>query len=336
MYFFEPRRAYTYFSSKFKLKKTTSGWWAFRCPFCGQLSDSMKMAVHFHYGVVKCWVCGYKESMVDFISDYEGCQISEAKRILRETEPSSVNLDRLNDLKAAKVSDVTLPYGYYSILEGENILGERARRYLSKRGFSLKELDRLGIGYVFHDKEDLPKEEDFFGYIIIPFKQQGKLVYYIGRDFIGNFLRYKNPQSGLFGVGKGDLLFNQDALEIFDECYFTEGWADALTIGRQGISTQGWSFSSIQKEIILRSSCERLIFVPDAGSDNTGETFYEKAVKLGMEFLDYKEVQVLDLNRLSGGKDVNELGKEAVLSLRKDTPMLGVGNATEILITYNL
>lgn len=336
MYFFEPRRAYTYFSSKFKLKKTTSGWWDFRCPFCGQLSDSMKMAVHFHYGVVKCWVCGYKESMVDFISDYEGCQISEAKRILRETEPSSVNLDRLNDLKAAKVSDVTLPYGYYSILEGENILGERARRYLSKRGFSLKELDRLGIGYVFHDKEDLPKEEDFFGYIIIPFKQQGKLVYYIGRDFIGNFLRYKNPQSGLFGVGKGDLLFNQDALEIFDECYFTEGWADALTIGRQGISTQGWSFSSIQKEIILRSSCERLIFVPDAGSDNTGETFYEKAVKLGMEFLDYKEVQVLDLNRLSGGKDVNELGKEAVLSLRKDTPMLGVENATEILITYNL
>lgn len=336
MYFIDPKRAYTYFSSKFKLKKTTVGWWAFKCPFCGQLSESMKMAVHFHYGVAKCWVCGYKENIVDFVADYEGCKITEAKRILREAEPSSVNIDLLDDIKVANISDVTLPYGYSPILEGDNILGERARKYLSGRGFSLKELDRLGIGYVYHDRQDLTPDEDFFGYIIIPFKQRGKLVYYIGRDFIGNFLRYKNPQAGMFGIGKGDLLFNQDALEIFDECYFTEGWADALTLGRQGVSTQGWSFSSIQKEIILRSSCQRLIFVPDAGADNAGESFYEKAIKLGMEFLDYKEVQVLDLNRLSGGKDANELGKEAVIGLRKTTPMLNVEEATRILLSYKL
>lgn len=332
-YFFEPKKAYSYFSSNFVLKKTSAGWYAFKCPFCASIGDSMKHAVHFQYGMTKCWVCGYKEHIVDFIVDYEGVKPSEAKRILRESKPSNIDFD-LIEAKHQIVSAVELPVGYRSILDGKGVMADRARNYLESRGFDLKELDRMGIGYCVHDEDDIPENEDYFGYIIIPFKQRGRLVYYIGRDYIGNFLRYKNPEKAKFGVGKGDLLFNEDALNIFDECFFTEGWADALTMGRQGISTQGWSFSQKQKMKILKSSCERLVFIPDAGKDNTGEYFYEKAVKLAMDFINHKEVVVLDLNSVADGKDVNEIGKRTVLDIKKETKILTVGSATEILLNY--
>lgn len=332
-YFIDPKQAYSYFSSKFDLKKSSQGWYAFDCPFCGDGEGKRKHAVHFQYGFTKCWVCGYREGIYDFVCDYEGCKLSEAKQLLRTIKPSNINFEVFKTSTTISTG-ITLPVGYNSILEGDTIMAKRARVYLERRGFDLKDLDRLGIGYCYHEEEDVPVNEDYFGYIIIPFKKMGRLVYYIGRDYIGNFLRYKNPPKDACGVGKGDLLFNEDALELFDECYFTEGWADALTLGRQGISTQGWSFSAKQNERILKSSCERLVFVPDAGADNTGETFYEKAIKTAMFFAPYKEVMVLDLNQLEGGKDVNELGKEAILNIKKNTDLLDIGTATQTLINY--
>ena len=125
-------------------------------------------------------------------------------------------MEAIETFRTKQVVDVEMPKGYTPILEGEGILGKRARSYLTERGFDLTVLDRAGIGYCNEhglvDKEN-DIDEDFFGYIIVPFKRNGLLVYYIGRDYIGNFLRYKNPAVEKFNVGKGDLLFNEDALE---------------------------------------------------------------------------------------------------------------------------
>ena len=84
-------------------------------------------------------------------------------------------------------------------------------------------------------------------------------MYYIGRDYFGNFLRYKNPSKELVGAGKGDLLSNEDALNIYDTCYLMEGWSDAVTMGRAGVPSQGWSLSAIQKKVILTSTCEEFV-----------------------------------------------------------------------------
>lgn len=334
-YFFNTQKAYSYFTNSLGIKKSSAGWWVFKCPFCASIGDGKKCAVHFQYGVVKCWVCGYSENVVDFIADYEGVNRSGAKAILNNSKEMNVNLEIFEDnLNKVLVSDVNLPVGYNAILDGKGVMAERARNYLRGRGFDLDELDRLGIGYCSHNEPDVPDNEDYFGYIIIPFKSEGKLMYYIGRDYIGNFLRYKNPEKSKFGIGKGDLLFNEDALQIYDECYLTEGWADAVTLGRQGLSTQGWSLSAKQRMKIIRSNCERLVFVPDAGKDNTGEYFYEKAIKTAMGFVDYKEVMVLDLNSIAGGKDVNALGRGVVLDLKKESKLLTVADATEILMSY--
>lgn len=328
-----PKQLFTYFDTNFTLRKTSGGWWSFKCPFCNELENREKMAIQFQYGVVKCWICSYKDYADRFVSEYEGVKLSEAKDILRSCKPATVKLDDFVGDSSLKVSTVALPVGYHSITEMEgNIMADRARTYLTKRGFDIQELDRLGVGFCYHEEDDLKADDDYFGYVIIPFKSKGQLVYFIGRDYFGNFLRYKNPAKDLTGVGKGDVLFNEDALNIYDEVFILEGWADALTMGRAAISTQGWSLSKKQKLKILNGSCSSLCFIPDAGADNTRETFYKKALKTAMQFIDHKEVRVLDLNGIADGKDVNELGKNRVMQVYKNTPILTMAEAIKNLI----
>jgi hypothetical protein len=212
-------------------------------------------------------------------------------------------------------------------LEGDTILGERARKYLSGRGFDLDYLDAAGFGYC--REKDKNKDDNYYGYIIIPFKRKGILRYFIGRDYIGNYLRYKNPPQERYGIGKSELVFNEDALELRSTNFIAEGWADAMTMGRGGISTQGWSMSKEQKFACHSSSAERFVFLPDIG-------FYKQAVKLAREFMDKREVYVVDFAAAgytieSKKKDVNDIGRAKVVELIKKTPPLTEKLAMKIL-----
>lgn len=331
MSFIDPKQSYTYFNNNYNLKKTSRGWYAFKCPLCNELENRRKIAVNFGYGVVKCWICGYKDTIVDFVAETEGIDYNKARQTLRDCQASMVNLDEIQEAGDKIYSEVELPYGFKSLLEGEGIMGVRARNYLSSRGFNLKELDRMGVGYC---NEALPEvlkgeQEDYFGYIIIPFKSRGKLIYYIGRDYIGNFLRYKNPPKELFNVGKGDLVFNEDALYLYDEVFILEGWADAVTIGREATSTQGWSLSAIQKGKYLTSEAEILTLVPDGGVDGKGIPFYILALELALEFSEHKKVKVVNLNKQLDGKDVNAMGRDKFMEIYKDCKVL---DANEIMM----
>lgn len=320
-------KAFTYFINEFEATHTTKGWYGFQCPFCGDMRARKKAAVNIQLGSVKCWVCGYKGSLVDFVMDYEGVRYFDAKDILNSCAETTVDLSIIRDIGKPKFSEVRLPEGFTPITEGEGIMGTRARNYLVGRGFDLEELDRIGIGYCSEQTDD--PDTNFFGYIIIPFKRRGSLVYYIGRDYFGHFLRYKNPPTTEFNVGKSELVFNEDALDLYDECQVLEGWADATTIGRTATSTQGWNISPAQFKIYVESGCDALTFIPDAGADESGDKFYYKALRAAEKFLPYKkEIRVLDLNSLEGGKDVNEMGKDVVMDLRQRTPPL----TTELII----
>ena len=315
MRFIDPQKSFTYFNSNFNLKKTSKGWYTFDCPFCGK---SHKMAVNFGIGFAKCWVCEWRGNVYEFVKDFENVSFSDAKYKIQTIKPSAIKVEDIIATSNAirqEVSGVDLPIGYKGILDGDGIMAQRAREYLMGRGFDLDRLDRMGIGYVSH-KQEVEPSDDYFGYIIIPFLSMGELVYYIGRDFIGNFLRYKNPLKEQTGVGKGDVLFNEDALHLYETAFIVEGWADAVTIGENGVSTQGWSLSQRQKRLIMSSEVDRLVFVPDAGVDGTGKSFYEKALESATSFINSgKEVYVLDLNVLDSGKDINELGKDVIMGL---------------------
>lgn len=332
MSFIAPNQVYTYFSSNFSIKKTSKGWHTFKCPMCNELEHRKKMAVHFTYRTVKCWVCGYQEHVIDFVADVEGVSCNDARNILRECKPSSVDLEFIDTDRSTKVfSEMKMPFGFNSLLDGNGSLGTRARAYLKGRGFNLKELDRMGVGYVSKSPPEGSEQEDYFGYIIIPFKVRGKLIYFIGRDFIGNFLRYKNPPKGEFDIGKGDVFFNEDALFLYDEVFVLEGWTDAYTIGRQAVASLGWKLSTTQMSKILKSEADIITLVPDAGADGNGVLFYLHALKLALDLMPHKQVRVVDLNSMEGGKDVNEIGKEAFMEQYRKSP---IRNEQETMLEF--
>ena len=304
-------KVYAYFDRYHgPLEPSTNNWYECVCPICGK----KKFAVNFNYLTGKCYRGCFSGFLVDAIMIYHQITYFDARELIDQQEvilrlPAAIN-------RATKNSKVKLPRGYHSILEGNGSLACRAREYLMGRGFDLNYMDRLGVGYV--DAEDPNPLNNYLGYIIIPFKREGKLIYFIGRDFIGNFQRYKNPSREVFDVGKSEVIFNEEALAIEPKVYITEGWSCAATVGKRGISQQGAVPSVIQRNMIIKSSVEELILVPDAN-------FYLQGLTAARSFLPHKKVKVVNMDKfceMGLGKDINEVGLENMLSEEDRTPYI--------------
>lgn len=325
------KKAFQYFRNRFVMKRTAQNWYAFDDPFDVNGEGKKKMAVHFQYQVVKCWTYEYKVNLVQFVMDYEQLDYYNAKELINSQTKAAIDLEILAEVNGTEIvkSDAYLPEGFTSLLSGKGVIGNRARKYLLDRKFDIEKLDSLGFGYC--NKKAKEPADDYFGYIIIPFFKKGLLQYYIGRDFIGNFLRYKNPKKEAFGVGKADLLYNEDALLRHKTVYLTEGWADAATLGEKGIASLGWSLSDTQKQSIMTSKIKELVVVPDAD-------FYQEALKTAMPFLEKFKVKVVNFDSIKEfGKDVNDVCKSGnlnmVFDLIKQTPHLTFGDAIKFTMS---
>lgn len=90
----------------------------------------------------------------------------------------------------------------------------------------------------------------------------------------------------------------------------------------------GWSLSEQQKQKILQSDVELIVLVPDVG-------FYGEAIKTAMAFLGHKPIKVLDMEKLKAfGKDANDIGKDSIIKLTKQTPLLTFKDAVEAVNRY--
>jgi hypothetical protein len=304
------------------IEPSTNNWHSATCPYCGK----PKLAVNFDQLVAKCWKGCFRGFIVDLIKSYLGISYFETRELIESMEPGLLRLP--SSITKCRKSDLILPRGFNPILSGDTILGERARNYLTGRGFDLNYMDRMGVGYC--DQVDTDQKKNYFGYIIIPFKQRGLLAYYIGRDFIDNYPRYKNPEAAEYGVGKSDVLFNEEALYLNDKIFLTEGWACAATFGQTGVSMQGSTPSTIQKNIIIKSDIKEVVVVPDAG-------YYMNGLQTARDFINHKEVKVLNLDHFEAqgkGKDVNEIGLQPILDLEKSTPLLDMGKLFKAIRNY--
>ena len=189
-------------------------------------------------------------------------------------------------------------------------MAKRARTYLKGRAFDLNYLDMIGVGYC--------GSSDYFGYIIIPFKKDGDIVYFIGRDYMdrGNKFRYKNPPREEFGIGKSEVLFNEEALYLYNKVYLLEGWSDAASIGNNGTSCQGKSLSMVQTDIIIKSPVKEVVVISDVGAEKEAFNMVSKLYKT-------KQTKLIKLTQFeSVGKDVNSIGAHKVLRLESDLPYI--------------
>ena len=102
-----PKKAYTWFDANFGLKRSTQGWFIFDCPNCG---GKRKMAVHFKYGVVKCWKCEHKKRVLEFIAEVEDISTYHARVMLQSVKEAKTFISVDDGLR--RVSGVvSLPKG---------------------------------------------------------------------------------------------------------------------------------------------------------------------------------------------------------------------------------
>jgi len=298
------------FKERFSASESSKGWYVFDCPRCGKKN---KAAVHPEFGCVKCWVCDYKESVYEFLKTELNGEPSEymqtfSKHVDEFKRGSGRSRTLTHEMR------IQLPQDFKLITENTQSIGKRACKYLTSRNLDLDYLEMLGFGYVDREHED----ENYFGYLIVPFISAGKLIYYLGRNFMGGLMRYKNPPAEKFGVGKSTVIWNEDALRTEDKIYVMEGVFSALTLKDFGVAVLGKSPSTHQVSKLIKSNASEIVlcFDPDA---------YDNSVKLAHSLLPYKRVKVL---RLRGG-DPNDLGEDAIKELESYTPYLSWSNIWE-------
>lgn len=328
------QKLYSYLDSIIPLSESSNGWYNLEeCPYCKHKAGK-GMSVNFNYGVIKCWnKCGYRNSIINFLIEQTEQTFKQLANAVNESAATSYL--KVETENRTLVKNVQLPKEFISIAFFENCsFGKRAFKYLKGRGFSLAQLINKGIGYC--------KEGDFAGYIIVPLFEKGKLVYFLGRQFLPMGNRVKNPYKKDVGVSKNDYIYNSDTFYYCDSVYLVEGWSDAMTMENIKLNIGSGGFNGLpnstkmldkQIEIIIESPFKNAFICLDAKQKH-------KSIELASILIDYKPVKILDLgpykdkikDNAKGEKepDPNNLGSDLVNYIEKQTEYLDYQKLLEL------
>jgi len=283
----------TYFIQKLGMYEYRNGWLKGDCPDCGE----HKFGVHLGMERSNCFKCGYQPRLMQLVIDVEKLKeyrmVYEVLNDLSGTKYHEEEYDR-NDYV---FKDAVLPEGYRNIKDGKSVIAKAARRYLRKRGFDIDELSQAGFGYGTCEK--------YFGYIIIPYYDNNKLIYFTTRLYIGSGPKFNNPPIEDFNVGKSSVIYNKDALYMYDRTFVVESVTNSRTLGDNAIAVGGKKLSSYQLNEIIKSPCTKIIIGLDRDA-------IEQAIDLAFELIDYKKVKIMVMPE---GKDINDVGKARAINI---------------------
>lgn len=287
---------YSYFTKRLGCFSYKHGWLRVPvCPYCGREN---KMGIHLSMYRTNCFRCGEHPSPAQMVMDIENLETwSELIHFLSNGEFNTGDSPAFREehVELGRALPVYLPEGFRNIIHGESTLAKAVRQYMVKRGFNIEELSKLGIGYC--------NQGRLFGYLIIPFYYRSELRYYNARNILGSGPRYQNPNKDITGIGKEFIIFNHDALSMYNTTYICEGAINAITLGPRAIATMGKSVSRYQINELIKAPCERYIILLDPDAK-------EKAIDLALKLVNYKKVKVVFLE---DGKDINDLGRSSTL-----------------------
>jgi hypothetical protein len=176
----------------------------YKCPYhddkTGHLGVNTKLGI---YHCFKCNISGRVKDLEIPVSNFD--EFVENK--LRPDQGRTIASSRASRL-------VELPYGCKLV----SVQSGLPYRYLSYREITDREMNLYRLHYC--------SEGPFGGRIIIPIYEEEKLVYFVGRTYLGGTPKYLNAP-----VSKEEILFK--TFEGNQETVFvTEGIFDALRVGK--------------------------------------------------------------------------------------------------------
>lgn len=291
-------KLYGYFTQRMGMEDYTRGWLKGDCPACGK---TFKFGVQIARNKTNCFVCGYNDKPLEVIMEQEDLKdIHEVRKYLKTFEGATY-LELPTELRE-ELPEVNLPEGYQLVGISNNRTSQIITGYLKKRGFNIHKLMALGWGYTVVGSHKMR--------IIIPYYQAGKLIYYNARQFIDVGPKFLNPSEEQIGIGKSLILYNVDALALYNKVYLVESATNAATMGLNGVALGGKILSNYQLSTIINSPVEKIVVILDPDAK-------KEALKACLKLVNYKKVKVLIWD---GEKDVNDLGRDWVKKLEKKTP----------------
>ncbi len=214
---------------------------------------------------------------------------------LRELVGDLPHYKKDTDTKLKKV--VQLPNEYKPFWNGgDSIVKRHALSYLYKRGIDDSDILKYNIGYC--------DDGLYSNRIIIPsYDVDGKLNFFVGRDFYNSKMKYRNSPTTKNIIGF-DLFINWD-----EPIILCEGVFDAMAFKRNAIPLFGKTImSKLQKKII-----EKKVKIIYLALDNDA---LEAAIKISDNFISNDiEVRMIKFKE----KDPSEIGFKDLLSLIEKT-----------------
>lgn len=309
-------KLYQYFKQRFKMKPSTKGYERCNCMFCG---GSYSYGININTSRTGCFRCGEKKTPVELLMELEGFDTTVQVRAFLSIQQEYEHYDRLigpRD-KPKNVEKLSLPEGFKLLGMDNSFLCKSATAYMKKRGFDIDQLIMRGIGYC--------DDGEYWGYIVFPFYSRGELVFYQGRRFIDSAgPKMKNIESERFGVGKSQVMYNEESLFMYNKIWLVESITNSLTVGDSSIATLGKDVSTYQLSRIIGSPCSSVVI----GLDDDA---YLKAILLGMSIVHYKKVKVLQFPE---GVDINQLGKKESRRIEKKSDYLSYSQLLKLKLDH--
>lgn len=305
---------YAYFTKRLGLQKYRRGWLKGDCPSCGKKN---KFGVNIAQDRTNCFVCGYNDKPEDVICKIEKLDtFQELKAYLNDYDDFEIKLEKAEAFKLNE--DATLPESYYNIRLGHGIFGKNARAYCKKRGFDINKISKKGWGYCTAGK--------YAGYIICPYYLDNKLVYFNARRYMLSGPRFNNPPIEDFGIGKSMLMYNRDALYLYNRVFILEGLMNAETIGDNAISFAGKSYSKWQLNEIIKSPVDKVVIALDREA-------LEQSIRLALDLIQYKKVKLIIFE---DDRDPNDLGRKKFIQIVSKTKYIQYNQLIKLKNEYGI
>lgn len=294
------------------------GWLGGDCPHCGKEG---KFGIHVEDNRSNCFVCGTRMNLKTLVKTVHQLKTDrEFYTILDKYRGFKIHIDRPNREEPIPkdIGDDILPEGFRLLGTGNSILEQNALKQMKARGYSKSRLWALGVGYC-------PKGR-FKHRVIIPYYEGGKVVYFNARAVSKAApAKYLNPDELEAGIGKGHVMYNIDALRVYDKIWVFEGVLNALTVGSRGINIGGKKPSPWQLGEMIKSQAKKFVIALD------DDAYYE-AIELALQLTTVgKLVKILHFPE---GKDANDIGRKATLKLEKQAHYMNYIQVLRLKLNY--
>ena len=292
-------------SKSHKLRKEDEYIWF--CPFCNHYKP--KLQINLVSEKWHCWVCNAKGRSLF--------------HLFRKLNSSKSEIDELNDVVGGdfyKSSDkgnitkkVELPKEFKPLWNGGNsIIKRHALNYLHKRSITYEDIIKYNIGYC--------DSGLYSNRIIIPsYDSEGKLNFFVGRDFYKSKMKYKNCSSSKNVIGF-ELFINWD-----EPLILVEGPFDAIAAKRNVIPLFGKTILFNLKKKIYKKKVTDIYIALDKDALIDSVKIMEEFMKNGINVYLIKSTE----------KDPSDIGFYKFIKLTREAKQFKFSDLIKLKLNGN-